>query len=549
MSEKLKYATFLFAILNLFVLVLAGASGDPRAFQTQIVTSEPVERGLVTYHEGHERVVFELVHKPTSEGTWFVALPNVPLSVCLAEPLLFDLAASLTAPEIDEGNGQQPLFLAVFPSALFVVLFSRYVLTAVRSPKCFGLNLYCLVFLMAGITCLLDGPSGRCSAQYKKRGMDIPQKVEERENFHWRVITPEETGHFAEILTSEGMSLPSRDKALALEKFSQQGWSILAVASAKTGSGAGTQALSGRCSGLMVEFSTDQLVYPRPIYCEGEDAACLTLFVVADSGVHCADFSSEYCQKFFRTMTTHLDDADESLPYFDSNYGCVGIPLLSDLMWEHCVFTRLAGNIRSQGGDAVLKLNPGTFHPFRLACSSRERANSIGILLAACCANIGLATGAFLLKFGRISTKKRAWWVLSPLSMAALLGLITWGGWYCSVAKVELRQVPVLDLPFMPSSVFFSQLLHGTPLKNLPLSSETHLPDIERAIAQHLYSAVPREQRGKFLLRDFTPFFKVSREGNGIRVIGYFCEGHNVGVPFSFHLQTGSHVEHSEAVP
>jgi len=215
-------------------------------------------------------------------------------------------------------------------------------------------------------------------------------------------------------LEANGFRLLPLEALPIIEDYIDKKWYFVAVKLVREYEGVSTP------HPLLIEFGTDQPVYPMKLTALNAEDLYLELFIIADQeAIPIAyDLSTEYCEIF------ELDQEDDA-SFFKNKYGPsysdkqkIGHTDAPQIMWDGCVVTKLSGNIAGR------KMVKDIFLGFKEATSHRTVVHS----------HASAKESAFL-------------WSYAVFIVGFLLITVYYGGWHPSKLESQDEKFIILVKP------------------------------------------------------------------------------------------------------
>ncbi len=417
-----------------FVLCTCGvdsAFADGKFFHELKVTDEPgiqAQRAVVVYKDGTETLIVQsdVAGVGTSYG-WLLPLPAEPTSVAPCHASSLHALGNVMEPETAEHS---PTFVLLsFAVMLIVVAICLDHLRCKATPNTrispvnvVLLLLLVVLLLVSFMLPTLVGEGG------------LPEEVSVLQTIKAGVydvaIIKGKTAEAVETwLKSNGFaSPPSATKVI--QEYVADGWCFLAAKVSAEANGTATH------HPLKVTFPAAKAVYPMKLTGSDGEPVQLDLFVVADRRAVVGGMKTWACDIFNQDKAyspTFSAFACELPPIYrgrETPSFVVGIPAVSEMMWDGCVVTRLHGRLEADDMRDDLHLTWTEAKPMRATFYSPADAVRLS-------ATIAMIVVTLLFIGFTLRAVKRQWsWRMllrRRLAAAVVLGLLAGGGRYLTL--------------------------------------------------------------------------------------------------------------------
>lgn len=464
-----------------FVVCVCGvdsAFADGKFFRQLKVTDEPgiqAQRAVVVYKDGTETLIVQsdVTGGGTSYG-WLLPLPAEPTSVAPCHASSLHALGNVMEPEAAEHS---PRFVLLSFGGMLIVVavcLDHLYCNARPNTRISRVNVALLMLLVVLLLVSFALPSLVSTGA-------LPEEVAVLQTMKAGVydvaIIKGKTAEGVEtwLKTNGFASPPSATKVI--QEYVADGWCFLAAKISAEARGTATH------HPLKVTFPAARAVYPMKLTGSDGEPVQLDLFVVADRRAVVDDMKTWACDTFASDKAYHnrFDAFACELPPIyrgrETPGFVVGIPAVSEMMWNGCVVTRLHERLDGDDMRDDLRLTWTDAKPMRATFYSPADA----VRLSATIAMI-VVTLCFL-GFTLSAAKKQWTWqtlLRRRLAAALALGLLVGGGRYLTLDTGHVE-----SMGFQGFWVRASAVYHRSALERLAEEpAGSRFPEVYRDMMQ-----------------------------------------------------------------
>ncbi|MGD8344750.1 MAG: DUF2330 domain-containing protein [Desulfobacterales bacterium] len=305
----------------------------------------PIQRAVVKYREGTETLIIESTLSGSGKHFgWIIPVPGEPLRFEKVSPGLLKTLSAQIGPKINHARLDRGLYglpMSVFFAILVAIGCFAVVLWGKKGV--FGFLLVFFLFVIGFpmfISYRAASPPGSI--------VDSLVEIKHREtvgNYEVFVLDARNSLEFDQWLKDSRFStLPERALPI-IDHYIEDGWYFVVAKLQTTGDGASTP------HPVLLEFETDNPVYPMQLTALPDTNVHLEIFVIADKQAVPVNYTiqKEYCDYFNYNKFYARHSSDTEKGFVPSKiHGPGGEIAHADakkVMWSGCVVTKFAGKI------------------------------------------------------------------------------------------------------------------------------------------------------------------------------------------------------------
>jgi hypothetical protein len=388
----------------------------------------PSQRAALLYRNGQETLVIESAL--SGEGQrfgWIIPLPSPPTKIEQASPGIIKTLSLAVGPKVKHDELHDELTLVKILGGLVAL---PILLTLVFNPQrifsCIVVQI--LIGLLLAVLLLPALGSARGYRASMNPGVQILDKRLVG-SYEIQVIKAENAAQLNQWLKDNGlMELPERGVKIASE-YIKQGWCFATAKLQREGSG------FTRPHPLAMTFAAKKPVYPMRLTSLTESKLYLELFVIAKQSAHVEGLTVEISDRYRKGRGDNNNAMADGMHYRLD----LGHPALVKMMWEGCILTKLAGEVKPSDMDKDIYVGLEEFKPFQQVIYSPRGAREVGYLWGGLLWSGGILVGLVMVR-KQINVPGGRWFILSRMiAPVTLMSLIVWGIIYLSIPKTDVK--------------------------------------------------------------------------------------------------------------
>ena len=392
----------------------------------------PAQRALLSWKDGVETLVIASALDSEAEKLgWIIPVPAVPEIIEKQTPGGLKTLNLAIQPDI-----VHDLWLETQATIVLVVLANLILATALFRPERlpFLLCVLAILFVFFGLFVPALGRAG--SGGTSRLGKATVEKSVRVGSYDVNILRPSQLGDLNAWLDENGFtSLPS-SAAETVADYAAKGWVFAAIRLTRSEAGANVP------HPIKMVFRCSEAVYPMRLTAMAGASPDLELFVVADQRAACNLLLTEFCDRFvsrdnsdlgYRQNGTHLSGV-----YIGRYIAHEGI---TNLMWDNCVLTKLAGKVSPAGMSQDIRLKWKPFTPHLMRLFTARGARSLCLMLFVGIAGVWLF-GSMVACCKRIKGPLGLRWYWGKVLLPAVVLVATGVGTvYALLPKVDAAEV------------------------------------------------------------------------------------------------------------
>ena len=446
----------------------------------------PVQRALVVYRDGRQRLVVESALDGEGEAFgWVIPLPAAPTEFGVASPGLLRTLAHVTQPHLVHDLRQK--LKLVLPLLLACAILVAIDFMPPTERKKTLLVAPIIVIVVAGQLLLPHLGTRGSTVRTRMPGVTVRQTVRVG-NYDLAVLDADNATALSGWLEANGYaSVPPHGSAI-VDDYVKKKWTFVAARLRREGSGLSMP------HPLSMTFPVERPVYPMRLTALSGGSVALELYVLSERQARIRGLEFDYCNVFRGPVPSagpssrRPGRAKGLLGFTGRRYSAlVGHPDLVELFWHKCVLTRLSAALSPDDMHEDLTVSFTKAAPYHRRLYSARGAWATGLLYVLPCASLAfvilkIAARKRIRAEGGGFTLKRIALPLAALSLLAVAGVY-----------LALPKVPVTTSR-RPSSVMWAKFLSDLRDHQYRLdeSSAENVEEIGRRIADDLRRAKHR---------------------------------------------------------